>query len=507
MPRKYPIFMGSEVTAPRGVTSGEDDSPLTTKKIWKDAEIRAIEDNRANREKAYSIDALTSLIVKVQTFSILGSYEVHSADDEKHSDLVKRIEDWIVEFKMIKSFRESFPDIEKHGYAYFQKLYKNGAKLNSEPKGLLSLQQLIGIEKHKNPFDSQDFFLFQELEIASDWKNPKGTQKKLQKVWILKDGEENKAEYPHIESTDIIVNLDDIIEIKNNESGESAISACLNEIYIKNLILLNLPNLVYLLVAPGLGLEYQTRDKDGNWIVPEYPDSRLEESNKEEYDRQKSDYDTFVANIQTLANNIINDWYKKGITVHSDMMKLSVIESQQAMNPSMLEVMIKLLNTEIAFALGFPIALLDAHGTELATSQAILTTMSAVLNGIQNQYEQIGTGLIYEQFPEAKEADIKFRLSELNPKDAKDLAEVEKVHAAILKIYKEIGASDGDLKALSRKYGLLEEPELGGEGLAKGMGEASAEAYPEADMIAAFEMIHRITEDRKAVAIGMEEIE
>ena len=68
-----------------------------------------------------------------------------------------------------------------------------------------------------------------------------------------------------------------------------------------------------------------------------------------------------------------------------------------------------------------------------------------------------------------------------NAWDAKDLAEVEKAHAAIVKIYKEIGASDNDLKALSRKYSLLDEPELGGEGLAKGIaseGEiATAESY------------------------------
>ena len=506
MYHQYPVFIGSEVTVPRGITAGEDDSSITTKKIWKDAEIRAIEDNRATREQACSIDALTSLILTVEKFSILGSYEVHSADDEKHSKLVKEISDWVHIFSVLKSFRESFKDVKVHGVSYFQKLYENGTKLKNEPKRLQALQQLVGIDKYNNPFNSQDYYLYQKLDIPANWRNPESEQTKQQKVWYIENGEEGKGNYP-IQDSNIVVNLADIIEIKNNESGDSAISACLNEIYIKNLILLNLPNLVYLVVAPGMDLIYKTRDKDGNLIVPEYPDSQLEESNKEEYDRQVSDYNTFNTNIQNLANNIINDWYKKGMMIHSDQIKREVVESNQAMNPEMLEVMIRLLNTEIAFALGFPLSLLDARGAELSTAHNIFTTMAIVLKGIQNQYQQIGLDLICEQFPQAKDAGITFTLSELNPKDAKDLAEVEETHAAILKIYKEIGASDDDLKALSRKYGLLDEPELGGEGLAKGIASASAEVYPETDMKAALEMIHRITEDQKTVEVGMEDIQ
>lgn len=524
MPFSFPHFIGAQGITPRGITTGEDDSEITDKKIWKDAERRAIEDNRANRELAYSIDALTLLIVKVQTFSILGSCEVHSMDDEEYSDLVKEITDWVAVFGMLKSFRESFPDVQKHGFGYYQKLYENGTRMKDEPKRLQALQQLIDVQKHKNPFDVKDYYLFQKLKIASDWKDPEDKNTKDQKVFYIEGGMENVSKYKAIkpgnavedlnDSTgDVVIDLNDIIEIKNNESGDSAISACLNEIYIKNLIMLNLPNLIYLVIAPVIELITKTFIEANDpkvgviWQAPQFPDSALEESNKAEYDHKKTDYETYQTNMQTIVNEMWDRYLHKGVLSHSDLMSTNVVESNKAMNPEMLNVIVGLLNTEIAFALGFPLSLLDAKGAELATAHNIFTTISIMLKGVQDQYQTIALDLIYEQFPQAKEAGITFTLSELNPKDAKDLAEVEKVHAAILKIYKEIGASDDDLKALSRKYNLLDEPELGGEGLAKGIASASAEAYPESDLKAAMEMIHRITEDRKTIAMGMGEIE
>mgnify|MGYP001120649648 CR=1 FL=1 len=519
----YPHFIGAQNIIPqaRGITEGTDDSAITEKKVWKDAEARAIEDNRENRELGYSLDALTLIITKVQTYSILGSFQVHSADDEKYSELVKEVSDWVTDTKILKTFRKWFPDIVKHGYVASQKLYENNTRMQGEPKGLTALQQLVGVIEKKNPFNSEDRYLYQKLKILEDWKDPENEADKDKKVWYIKGGMENVSNYkaikpanigedPNRTTGDIVVDLDDIIEIKNNESGDIPISACLNEIYIKNLIMLNLPNLVYLIVAPGIELTTKSfiESKDGViWKAPQYPDSALQETNKEEYDRQKTDYDTYQSNMQTIVNTLWDNWLKKGIMSHSDQMSSNVMESNKAMNPEMLNVIVHLLNTEIAFALGFPLSLLDAKGAELATARNIFTTISTMLKGIQDQYQSIALDLIYEQFPKAQEAGITFTLSELNPKDAKDLAEVGKVHAAILKIYKEIGASDNDLKALSRKYNLLDEPELGGEGLVKGMGEASMDVYPESDMEAAMKIVHRIAEDKKTIGIVMEELE
>lgn len=524
MPQNYiPNLFGrgiaEKLLKAQGLSSGEDDSETTTKKIWLEAEERAILDTRANRELAYTLDSLVNIILEFEAFSILGSYEIHSVDDEKHSELIHDINSFVDDISMMGAFREAFPDVRLHGAMYLQKIYDDDQiKHESETRGLKYLQQLIAVQKFENPFKSYDYYLYQNLEIPEDWKNPESTRKKSQKVWYIKDGINGINVYKEISISkqvddpnnadgDIVVDLADIIEIKNNESGKSSLPACLNEIFIKNHIILNMPNLAYLVLAPGMGLECQTHDKDGNWIVPHYPLAALEDANPDEYVQQKKDYEDFETEKQNVANTLIDNWFKKGALVYNDMMKPTILESQQRFQAEMLELMMRILNKEIAFAFGFPVALLDAQGSELATGREIQTVLATVLKGIQNQYQKIAMDIIREQFPNVAEAaQITIAFTELNPKNARELAEIRKLDASVLEIAKKIGASDDDLRALARKYNLLDELELGGEGLAKGVAEAEVEVapYPAEDLELSLDVVRRIAEDRKAVGIEME---
>lgn len=523
--------IGGQISNLQGITQGEDDSETTTRKIWTEAEARAISNTRANRDLAYEIDALVNIILEFEAFTILGSYEIHTTNDEDYSDLIQRVGAFVADIDLLGSFREAFPAVRIHGSKYLQKRYEtNQIRLEGEPKKLLHLQQLIAIEKHINPFDSHDYYLFQNLKIEEDWKDPKtyldgavdwNDQKKYrtdkQKVWYIKDGINGISEYPKISLTqevgdpnkvtgDIVIDLADTIEIKNNESGRSSLTAALNEIFIKNHILLNLPNLVYLVVAPGVGIECQTHDKEGNWIVPHYPSIELKDVNPTEYQQQLTDYENFETEKQNAANTLIESWFKKGIMVYSDMMKPTVIESQQRFQAEMLELMLCILNKEIAFALGFPIALLDARGVEMATGREIRAIMSTVLKGIQKQYQKIAMGILHEQFPkEAEDAGLTIEFSDLNPKDAKELAEVRNLDAMVLKIFKEIGGSDDDLRALSCKFGLLDEVELGGEGIAQGAAAAEA-SYSTEDLKLSLDVVKRITANRKSVAVSVRDL-
>ena len=522
-----------EVNNPHGLSEGKDDSETTTKKIWEEAEARAIADTRANRDLAYEIDALVNIIFEFEAFTILGSYEIHSANDEDYSDLIQSINTFLKDINLLSSFREAFPAVRLHGSKYLQKRYEPPqTRLEGEPKKLLRLQQLVAVEKHVDPFDSDNYYLFQNLKIEDNWKDPKtdldgqvdwDDQKRYrtdkQKVWYIKDGINGIAVYPKISVSedvedpnnatgDIVVDLADTIEIKNNESGRSSLTAALNEIFIKNHILLNLPNLVYLVVAPGVGIECKTHDKEGNWIVPHYPLAELNDSNPAAYQQELKDYEDFEAEKQNVANSLIDNWFKKGVMVYSDMMKPMVIESQQRFQAEMLELMLQILNKEIAFALGFPISLLDARGVEMATGREIRAVMATVLRGIQKQYQTIAMDIILEQFPkEAEEAEITFELTDLNPKEAKELAEVRAMDASILKIAKEIGASDDDLRALSRQYGILDEFELGGEGIQTGLTKTESEApYSQDDLKTAMDIVRRIAADRKSIAIPRREL-
>jgi len=505
---RYPIFtlgVSAGNSDQRGITEGEGTETQTEKKIWTDADVRAIDNDYTNRETAYKIDALTRLILNIERFSILGDYTLRSSDDEANKELITEIEDWLEDLNVLSTFRASFNPVKIHGSTHFQKLYDvtKETKLKSEPTGIRGLQQLIGVEKYTNPFDSTDFYFYQKKNVKSDWKNPGDDKTEEKKVWFIKDGEKGKTNYTAITGTDIVVNADNIFEIRNDESGDSAIASCLNEIYIKNLIMLNLPNLIMLVVAPGIKASYQTREQDGKSRVPEYPSEALKTSNLAKYTEQLADYEAFKTNMQTMVNNLTNDWYQKGVMAFPDNLDVNVIESGNALNPSMLDTIVTLLNTEIAFALGFPLALVTSSGTELATARNIQETMAGVLKGIQDQYERITQKLIYEQFPAAQDAEIKFVLAPLTPKDAKQLAEIDKLHSDILEVFKKIGANDDDLRALATRYELLDEMNLGGEGLQQGVS-SSTTPYNSNQIHGVMKVVENIVAMQEAAAISME---
>jgi hypothetical protein len=451
-----------------------------------------IEDTTVNREKAFDVDALTRLIVSVQTYTILGKGEITSNDDNMHKQLILNVTQKLKDLDLISRLRGSMPSLRKHGSVFFQKRYLEGTTTGTEVKPITSLQTLKYVEKYENPLNADEYYLFQNVKISKDWLNPLSTLTTAKKVWYIKGGSAEAAKYTHLSrEKDIVVDLADVIEIKNNESGESSLTACLSEIFIKHLIFMHFPNLVALVVSPNTMFTHSTKEEDG---IPQPPSSQMEESNPIEFARLNNAYTSFKTNMQSMLNNLEADWNNKGVVSKPDTIKAEIMESAQALNPEMLNTMLDRLNREIAFALTFPLSLLDAQGAELSTSRNILTTMSIVMKGIQDQYVTLVQDIINDQFPEAEAAGIVFSFTELNPRDAKDLADVEKLHADIIKLFWEFGASEEDIKALSSKYHLLEEPTLGGEGIVKSEA-VNLDEYSEGDIALAGRAIASIMND------------
>jgi hypothetical protein len=487
-----PLRVTSEETVHKGISSAKTKDKITKKRIWKDSERRMIEDTTINREKAFDVDALTQLIVSVQTYTILGKSNITSNDNNKHKQLIEDINQMLTDLELIPRLRESIPGLKKQGSAFFQKRYTKGTLTENEKRAITSVQKLEYVDRYENPLNSSEYYLFQDVKITRDWTNPLSNLTTRQKVWYIKGGFKKRADYKHInQKNDIIVDLTDIVEIRNNEAGRSSLSACLTEVFIKHLIFMNFPNLVALVVSPNTMFTHSTKEEDG---IPQKPSSQMEESSPAEHSRLNAAYEAFKTNMKTMLNNLETDWMNKGFVSKPDTITAEVMESAQALNPEMLNTMLDRLNREIAFALGFPLSLLDAHGTDLATSRNILSIMSIVMKGIQDQYVSFVQNIINEQFPEAKAAGVIFSFSELDPRNAKDLADVKKVHADVLKIFREIGASDTDIRTLSTKYELLVNPELGGEGLVRSEG-VDVEAYSEAEVAMSGRAIAQIMDD------------
>jgi hypothetical protein len=426
-----------------GVTEGEHDSSETSKKIWTAAEERAIEDTVHNRELAYDIDPLVKFITNIKRFSLLKDFYITSSDDLKNKTLIDEITTFIIDIDFMMRSRQSFAPLQIHGATHLQKRYTGTA--------LTGLSLILNLEKHTDPLNASNYYYYQSVLISKNWLDPTEEGTETQKVWYI--DEDKRAEFTSInEGEDKLFPRDLIIEILNNDAGESNIRSIISQIFIKNFLIMHLPNLITIVTSPDEEIVYKTQDAAGNSIVPQAPPSSLQTTDSVKYAAQLEIYNTWKSNLQTLADKLAEDRTKLGRTIHPDTIIENIVGSSQALNSEMLNTLIHILDTEIAYGMGFSISLIDASGVELTTSQNIRNTIAVTLRGIQAQYEAVAQALIEEQFPQAINANIKFSLGELNPLDESDIAKTKKLYAEITEILYNVGLGSEEGSNFIHKY-------------------------------------------------------
>lgn len=428
----YPILSASTKTDDEstGVTEGEHDSSETSKKIWTAAEERAIEDTVHNRELAYDIDPLVKFITNIKRFSLLKDFYITSSDDLKNEALISEITTFINDIDFMMRSRQSFTPLQIHGAAHLQKRYTGTA--------LTGLSLILNLEKHTDPLNASNYYYYQSVLISKNWLDPTEEGTKTQKVWYI--DEDKRTEFTSInEGEDKTFPRDLIIEILNNDAGESNIRPIISQIFIKNFLIMHLPNLITIVTSPDEEIIYKTQDAAGNNIVPQAPPSSLQTTDNAKYAAQLEIYNTWKSNLQTLADKLAEDRTKLGRTIHPDNIIENIVGSSQALNSDMLNVLIRILDTQIAYGMGFSISLIDASGVELSTSRNVSNTIAVTLRGIQAQYEVVAQALIEERFPKAINVGITFSLGELNPLDESEIAKTKKLYAEIVDILHDIG--------------------------------------------------------------------
>jgi hypothetical protein len=463
----YPIIALSPASEEEdtGITKGEHESAETTKKIWITAEEREIENNVHNCELAYRIDPLVRQISNIKRFAILKTFFINSEDDIQHKELITKCTDFINEIEFLSIARRSFTPLQIHGAAHLQKRFVGGK--------VTKLALILNLEKHTAPLNPSNYYYFQSLQISEDWQNPYETKTKEQRVWYI--NEEEKEQFKAInEPPDKVLSRDSIIELLNNDSGESCISSILSQIFIKNFLFLHLPNLITIVTSPDEELIYKTVDEAGN-IVPQMPPASLKSTDSEKYEYQVEIYNTWKASLQTLADQIASDRMHLGKTIHPDSIIENIVGSSQSLNAGMIDTLVSVLNTEIAYGMGFSLSLINAAGVELASARNIYTTIAVMLRGIQEQYERVAQDLINERFPEAPGAGITFSLGELNPEDENEVAATKKTYAEIVEILYGLGYSSTAINNFAAKN-IDESLELTAPEYSEASMEAAAEA-------------------------------
>jgi hypothetical protein len=465
----FPVIVAAASSARNaqqtGIASGDTGTSEPTKRVWLDAQQRMENDTYNTRERACKLEPLVQHILDIQKYGIVGGYTLICKEEARQEET----EEWIDStVKMLFAFRRAFEVVRKHGVSHIQKLYDDKVQLANEQHGIQHLQILKDVQRHEDPFRETNYYYFQKLNVSKNWQAPEETGTEEKRVWYLKDGKSNAEGFNT--GSDLVVDRDTVVELRNNESGQSSIGLCLNAIYIKNQLMMGMPMLVKITVTPGEIYEYalclvDPVTKEVIWSAPTPPALSLNESDSAAYASQKADFDAFTADIQAQINIAAKMRLAQGAIAMPETIKHKIVESGNALNPAMLDIMFTLLNKTIAWALGFPISLIDASGVELATSRVIMDTIAPYLRGLQAQFCDLGVALIKEQFPGM---EFTFTLRELHPKDAKEVAEVLKTNMESLEKARNIGYSDNDIRETARALNVTEtDLELGGMGALK----------------------------------------
>jgi hypothetical protein len=419
-----------------GIVKGEDAGEETKKRIWTLAKERSIEDTTANRKLAYRIDALVRFIINIKRFSILKDYYLSSSDNDANEVLIKEIETFIREIKLMSSFRQVFTPLQIEGSGHLQMLLE-GTTLT----GLAVLENLV---KHTDPTNINDFFYYQSQNVSKNWQDPEETETKLLRVWFI--DESKRDEYTKIKAgEDTVLSRDLIIEVQNNESGESNMQTVVSFVFIKNFLLQLLPNLIEIVTSPSEEIIYSTVNKAGVSLIPEFPPESLKAIDAPKYAAQVKKYNTWKTNLSALANKISRDRTKQRKSIHPDTIVEKVLESSQSLNSQMIDAIINVLDTQIAYGMNFSLSLINARGSELSTTQNIYTVVATTMRGVQAQFEDIAERLINDRFPKALTAGIEFKLEDLNPEDALVVAQRKKLYAETSEILFNAGVETGSL--------------------------------------------------------------
>lgn len=433
----YPIIGVEPVDKDEmGIVAGRDKSETTKKRIWTQAEERAIEDTPANRRLAYRIDGLVRFITNIKRFSILKDYTISSDDDTANEQLLIDVEKFVRDIKLLRAFREVFQPLQIEGAGHLQKQY-DGASVSS-------LAVLENLTKHMNPIKNNDYYYFQSQEVSKDWRNPEETETEALRVWFIDEALRN--EYPSIiEGEDKVYSRDRIIEIRNNEAGESNLQTVVSYVFIKNYLLQLMPNLIEIVTSPHEQIIYSTVDKAGVPCIPKMPAPSLKTIDPIKYTDEVAEYTAWTANLKTLANRIAQDRAKQRKTIHPDTIREEILESEASLNSDMIKALISALDTQIAFGMGFSLSLVEASGTEKASARNIYSTISVTMSGVQRQFNAIADELIHEAFSTAEAAGVKFKLEDLNPEDKLSVAERKKHYAEVAEILSNIGVEPSSI--------------------------------------------------------------
>ena len=443
------------------------------------------------REQGYDIEPLVNgIICPFLKNVILNDYSLETNDNKKYEFMIDDIEEFMKEIELMMIFRDDFEDYAlKHGHSFRRKDYDGDT--------LTKLQRLEAraMLTYEDPFNS-DYVAYHQRIYASDiWSSVTTTTNQEINSWWVPGGliinqDENiyedgaKEVWAYYEKRFSItetarLRVDDsnkIIAMHKVRPGKPApIDGALQAIWEKRTLLANLPNVIYSVLMPFMhmkkGIMMESVDEMGQKTlissVPQVPPADMATTDPEKYNVLLSNYNSYITSMTNDVENLNKYRGEGGLFASGPDTELNIRESASSIAPGFITVALSQLNEDIGQAFGFPVSLVMARGTELATSRAIQDLFNTVYAGTKADYERIANELIEERFAGQKwdyEIDLKdgttesgtftfedtgveFKLSSGDVQDNLKLAQTELINFQTAQIAKAIGATKPDIQA------------------------------------------------------------
>ncbi len=462
---------------------------------------------------------------------LLQGFKIQTADNKLYAEAIKEITGYIESINLMQVFRDDFLDffiLSGHSYRrmdtdidqnvwWLEKLEPSSMSVFTDPwdssivayrqKALVSeswsdsgartehTSWFIPYQNNRMPIQIKDIYV--------TYINNRGTGNDLTVFDLFQS---YLAKYNIIDTTNLrIASSERIIAMHKDQKTQASyydnidsrinykpapIDSILLAIWLKRLMLSNAPHLVYIVINPFLhaksGILKEGKDSLGNSIitssVPPKPSSALQASNPTMYNSMLENYNSWTKSIEEAKKHIMKTVKNGGVFASGPDLEIKPVESSRNADSVFIKNIIDFLNEEIGQALGFPMSLVLATGTELASSRNILQNFNNVHAGTRTEYESVADKLIRIRFEKSswigitteedkdgneKEVQKPYTLKDiqahfiLDTPDTADLlneAQAYKTKAETLTQLKGIGASTEDLQALGEEwgFGLLE---------------------------------------------------
>jgi hypothetical protein len=446
--------------------------------------------------------------------TLLKSFTIATKDNKLYSAAIEEITDHIENIRLMQVFREDFINygfLDGHSYR----------RMDPDQQGNIARLEKIepsSMTTYTDPWDSSIIAYHQRALINSSWSQMGTTTevdswfipfqndiKDINATYIQDRGAGNNLKvFDLFESYKLkysITNINNlriaaaerVIAMHNSErlttqnyyddhySGEAnnpaPIDSVLLAIWLKRLLLVNAPNLIFVILSPFLHLKMgvlrEVTDLAGNKrLISSLPQKPSGDASNPNYANELANYTAFEDSLKDSMKNLLDCLKNGGVYATGPDQDLKPVESSRSASFQLINGLITQLNEEIGQNFGFPMSLITATGTELASSRSILQIFNSVHAGERTEYESVANKLINKAFTgrtwtgsyieEDKETTVKYSFEEikahfeLDVPDTKDLlqeAQTFKTAAETLTQVKGLGASKEDLQALGEEYG------------------------------------------------------